>query len=142
LAVVIISCSPNYFYVASVTNSTTFTFNSAPALSTAFNPANAPFASFPGLGFAQVVAVGDVNSGGYPFTGGALYPSPTVYGGNSLTSNTTINGPAIQGAYINNTSQGFIIGAGAGTAISSGVLVGANTNVIYWEAFLSDYAAN
>lgn len=133
--------SPQYFYVASVASSTQFTFANAPALSSAF-VVNATFAQFPGLSFAQCIAVGDVNSGGYPYTGGALYPSPSVYGGNSLTSATTINGPSIQGAFINNTAQGFIIGGGAGRVLTTGVLVGASTNVIYWAAYLSDYAAN
>ena len=130
---------PQYYYVASVTNATTFTFANAPTLSSAFVP-NATFASFPGLGFAQCVAVGDVNSGGYPYAGGSLYPSPSVY--TNLTSAPTIGGPAIQGSYINNTSQGFVIGAGTGTTVTAGVLVGANTNVLYWAAYLSDYAAN
>jgi hypothetical protein len=128
-----------YFYVQSVTNATTFTFSNAPALSTAY-AVNATFASFPGLRFAQCLAVGDVNTGGVTYSGGNLYPSPLVY--TNLTQASTINGPAISGAYINNTSQGFIIGAGAGTAISSGVLVGANTNVIYWAAFQDDLVVN
>ena len=131
--------SPQYFYVATVANATTFTFNNAPALSTAFN-LNQTFSSFPGLKFAQVVAVGDVNSGGNPYAGGALYPSPTV--NTNLTSASTINGPAILGSYINNTSQGFIIGSGAGRVITSGVLVGANTNIVYWSAYLSDLSLN
>jgi hypothetical protein len=130
--------SPNYLYVSSVANATTFTFNS-PALSTAFN-LNQTFASFPGLKFAQVLAVGDVNTGGDQYSGGALYPSPTV--NTNLTAASTINGPAIIGSYINNTSQGFIIGSGAGRVVTSGVLVGANTNVIYWTAYLSDLAVN
>lgn len=131
--------SPQYFYVASVTSATQFTFNNAPALSSAFT-VNATFASFPGLKFAQVVAVGDVNSGGFAYSGGALYPSPQLY--TNLSQAPTINGPAISGSFVNNTSQGFIIGAGAGTAISSGVLVGANTNVVYWAAYLDDYSVN
>lgn len=133
--------APNYFYVATVPTSNSFTFNSAPAI-TAFSVANPTFVSFPGLKFAQVVAVGDINSGGFPYTGGALYPSPTVYDGASLSLITTINGPGIQGAYINNTKQGFIIGNGSGTAITAGSLVGASTNVIYWVAYQDDYILN
>lgn len=131
--------SPQYFYVASVTSATQFTFANAPVLSSAYT-VNATFLSFPGLKFAQCIAVGDVNTGGTAYSGGNLYPSPNIY--TNLTAAPTINGPAISGAYINNTSQGFIIGAGAGTAITSGVLVGANTNVIYWVAYQDDLVIN
>lgn len=134
----VIPASPQYFYVASVPSATSFTFNSAPAI-TAFSVANPTFASFPGLKFAQVIAVGDVNSGGYPFSGGALYPSPTVFGNNTLSATPTINGPAIQGAYINNTSQGFIIGPGAPSVITGTTIVTASSQ-IFWRAFLHDYA--
>lgn len=130
---------PNYYYVASVPSATQFTFANAPVLSSAY-VVNATFASFPGLDFAQCVAVGDVNSGGYPYSGGALYPAPSLY--TNLSAASTVNGPAIQGAYVNNTSQGFVIGAGAGRVLTTGSLVGASGNVIYWEALLHDYSYN
>lgn len=130
---------PQYFYVASVVSATQFTFANAPALSSAF-VVNASFASFPGLSFAQCVAVGDVNTGGDLYSGGNLYPSPTVFTG--LASAPTINGPAIQGAYINNTSQGFIIGSGSGRVLTTADLVGAVGNIIYWEAILHDLSVN
>ena len=141
----LIPSAPQYFYVTSVdtTNNCSFTFNYSGAL-TAFT-VNQTFASFPGLKFPIVFAAGDINSGGYPYTATSqLYPSPTVYGENILGTSTTINGPAIQGAFINNTSQGFIIGAGQGNVISAatGGLVGASGNVVYWVAYLSDYAVN
>jgi len=98
---------------------------------TAFNP-NQPFASYPGEQFPQVVAVGDVNTGGELYNGGNLYPSPRVYN-NSLGLSDTINGPAILGAYVNNTSQGFIIGANAAPTASQ---------VLYWEAKFHDYSVN
>ena len=82
-----------------------------------------------GQSFPQVVAVGDVNSGGVAYSGGALYPSPLVNGV------STINGPAISGAFVNNTSQGFIVGVGAAVSDASSTLVGANGNVFYWQAF-------
>jgi len=134
---ILIPGAPNYFYVASVPTATSFTFNS-PTLSSAFS-VNQTFTSVPGLSFAQVLAVGNVNTGGTPYSGGNLYPSPLVFG-NSLTSASTINGPAIRGAYINNTSQGFIIGTGAGRVLTTSVLVGAVSNVIYWQAFRDDIA--
>lgn len=123
---------PIYYYVASVPSSNSFTFLNAPSY-TAFTVQNVPFANFVGLQFPQVLAVGDVNTGGYPFTGGALYPSPSLYNGFSTTDASTINGPAIQGAYVNNTSQGFFIGTG-GAPIAS--------QVIYWEAEYVDLAVN
>lgn len=127
----IIPGSPIYGYVQSVTNATTFVVNINSTGFTAFNT-NQPFASYPGLQFAQVVAVGDVNTGGTPYSGGNLYPSPIVNGV------PTINGPAISGAFVNNTRQGFIIGSGAGSNDASSVLVGANGNVIYWVAYYDD----
>jgi len=127
--------SPLYYYVTSVSSNTQFVCNAVSTGFTAFNT-NQTVASVPGLTPPQVFAVGDVNSGGLAYSGGALYPSPsfpTSSGGIS-----SINGPAINGAFVNNTSQGFIIGAGAGTNDSSSVLVGANGNIIYWRAFLHD----
>ena len=123
--------SPVYYYVTSVTNSTTFVCNAVSTGFTAFTT-NQTVASVPGLSFPQVLAVGDVNSGGVAYSGGALYPSPLV---NSVS---TINGPAISGSFVNNTRQGFIIGAGPGVTDTSAVLVGANTNPIYWEAYYLD----
>ena len=131
--------SPIYYYVTAVGSNTQFTCTALSAGVNAFN-SNPTVSQTIGLTPAQVLAVGDVNSGGWPYTGGALYPSPsfpTSSGGIS-----TINGPAIQGAFVNNTAQGFVIGAGAGTNQTSSVLVGANGNVIYWEALFHDLAVN
>jgi hypothetical protein len=126
--------SPVYGYVISVTDSNTVVVNINSSSYTAFN-SNQTVASVPGLSFPQMVAVGDVNTGGVQISSGSpLYPSPVVNGV------STINGPAIQGAFVNNTRQGFVIGAGALTGLASTVLVGANGNVIYWRAYLSDYA--
>ena len=88
--------------------------------------------------FAEMVAVGDVNTGGVQISSGsALYPPP-YYSPIGTTLVNTINGPGILGSYVNNTRQGFIIGAGAGATDSSSKLVGATSDVIYWEASLSD----
>ena len=122
--------SPIYFYVNAVPTATSFTFNYSGPL-TAFSVANPPFLSFAGLKFAQVLATGDINIGGFPFTGDQLYPSPTVYDGYGLTSVRTINGPGIQGAFFNATWQGFLIGS----AIS-----GTSGDTIYWRAQLNDYS--
>lgn len=126
---VLIPGSPIYGYVVAVGSSTTFTVNIDSSAFTAFN-VNQPFLAFRGEQFPQVVAVGDVNTGGYPISAGSdLYPSPLIYNGFGVNQVRTINGPAIQGAYINATFQGFIIGSSiAGTA----------ADVIYWEARLMD----
>lgn len=124
--------SPVYYYVTSVTNATTFVCNAVSTGFTAFNT-NQTVASVPGLNFPQVVAVGDVNTGGVAYSGGNLYPSPVVNG------SSTINGPAISGAFVNNTSMGFIIGAGSAVSDASSVLVGANADVLYWRAIYSDF---
>lgn len=129
--------SPQYGYVIAVTDYNTVVVNINSTGYTAYN-SNIPVVNVPGLSFPQIVAVGDVNTGGVAISSGSqLYPPPFTRPIGTTTVNT-INGPAIQGAYFNNTSQGFIIGAGAGTNLTSSVLVGAAGNVIYWRAFLHD----
>lgn len=132
--------SPIYGYVVSVTDNWTFVCNINSTGYTAYN-SNQPVASVAGQQFPQVVAVGDVNTGGVQISAGSqLYPPPFFPTGSGGVN--TINGPAIQGAFVNNTSQGFVIGAGAGATDTSSVLVGANGNVIYWRALLSDLSVN
>jgi hypothetical protein len=129
--------SPIYGYVVSVTDYNTVVVNIDSSSYTAFD-SNQTIANVPGLSYAQIVAVGDVNTGGVPISSGSvLYPPPFIRPIGTTTVNT-INGPAIQGAYFNNTSQGFIIGAGTAEGDSSAVLVGAVSDVIYWRAFLHD----
>jgi hypothetical protein len=131
---ILIPGSQQYFYVTSVdtaTNNCSFTFNYSGPLS-AFT-VNQTFASFPGLKFPEVFATGDINTGGVAYSGGQLYPSPNVFGSNQLLSSSTINGPAIAGSYVNNTSQGFYIGTTAAPTASQ---------TIYWEAVLSDLSIN
>lgn len=129
--------SPVYGYVISVTDYNTVVVNINSSSYTAFN-SNQTVASVPGLSFPQIVAVGDVNTGGVQISSGsALYPPPFTRPIGSTTVNT-INGPAIQGSFFNNTSQGFIIGAGSAQGDASSVLVGAASDVIYWRAMLHD----
>lgn len=141
--------SPIYGYVDQVTDYNTVIVRTPfSAAFTAFNSNQTVASVTQGLSFPQIVAVGDVNTGGVQISGGSpLYPSPySVPFGNGntavngvLTNRTnTINGPAIQGAYVNNTSQGFIIGAGAGTVLTTSVLTGATGNIVYWRALSHD----
>lgn len=126
----IIPGSPIYGYVIAVTDYNTVVVNINSSAYTAFN-SNQPFLSFPGQTFAQMVAVGDVNTGGVQISAGSqLYPPPysVPFG---TTRINTINGPAIQGAFVNNTSQGFVIGAAGAVAAQSG-------QSIYWRAYLHD----
>lgn len=124
--------SPIYAYVVSVTDARTVVVNINSTGYTAFTTAQS-VASVPGLSAPQMVAVGDVNTGGVAISSGSpLYPPPSVNGAN------TINGPAISGAFVNNTSQGFIIGAGTCVTDTAAVLVGAAEDVIYWRAALHD----
>lgn len=121
--------SPMYGYVVTVTNSTTVVVNINSTAYTAFNN-NYPFLSFVGRTPPQIVAVGDVNTGGWPISAGSdLYPSPLVFDGFSITARRTINGPAIQGAYINDTFMGFVIGDS---------VAGTEADVIYWRAYMHD----
>jgi len=131
----IIPGSPLNYFVTSVGSATTFTCtaNSSSFSAYANNPT---VAQTPGLSFPQVVAVGDVNTGGVSYSGGALYPSPVVNGV------STINGPAISGSFVNNTRQGFVIGGGAGATLTSAFIVGAASDVIYWEAELVDLSVS
>lgn len=129
--------SPVYGYVIAVTDYNTVVVNIDSSAYTAFN-SNQTVSAVNGQSFAQIVAVGDVNTGGVQISSGsALYPPPYSIPIGTTQVNT-INGPAILGSYVNNTAQGFIIGAGAGTNLTSSVLVGANGNVIHWEAIAYD----
>lgn len=129
--------SPIYGYVVAVTDYNTVVLNIDSSSYTAFD-SNQTVASVSGLSYPQIVAVGDVNSGGVAISSGsALYPPPyTVASGTTRVN--SINGPAIKGAYFNNTSQGFVIGAGSGTVLTTSSLVGAASDVIYWKAYLHD----
>ena len=129
--------APMYGYVIAVTDYNTVVVNIDSTAYTAFN-SNQLVADVPGLSYPQIVAVGDVNTGGVQISAGSpLYPSPQ-YMPIGTTKFNTINGPAIQGAFVNNTSQGFIIGSGAGTVLTTSRMVGAADDVIYWRAFLHD----
>jgi len=129
--------SPVYGYVIAVTDYNTVVVNIDSSAYTTFN-SNQTVASVPGLSYPQIVAVGDVNTGGVQISSGSqLYPPP-YYVPIGTTRVNTINGPAIQGAYVNNTAQGFIIGIGTGVNQTSSVLVGTEGDVIHWRAQLND----
>lgn len=125
--------SPIYYFVTAVNSTTQFVCNAVSTGFTAFNT-NQTVASVPGLTAPQVVAVGDVNTGGVAYSGGALYPSPVVNGA------STINGPAISGAFVNNTAQGFTVGLGTGTVDTSALLLTASS-VYVWEALYYDFGS-
>ncbi len=128
---------PVYGYVIAVTDYNTVVVNIDSSAYTAFT-SNPTVASVPGLSYPQIVAVGDVNTGGVQISAGSqLYPPPYTMEIGTTRINT-INGPAIQGAFVNNTYQGFVIGSGSLTGLASTNLVGAAENVIYWRAFLHD----
>jgi hypothetical protein len=130
--------SPIYGYVVSVTDYNTVIVNINSTGYTAYS-SNIPVANVPGLSYPMMVAVGDVNTGGVQISNGsALYPPPQYLPFSTTPKFNTINGPAIQGAYVNNTSQGFIIGAGTCVTDTAAVLVGAASDHIYWRAFLHD----
>ncbi len=129
--------SPIYGYVIAVTDYNTVVVNIDSSAYTAFT-SNPTVASVPGLSYPQIVAVGDVNTGGVQISAGSqLYPPPYTMEIGTTRINT-INGPAIQGAFVNNTYQGFVIGVGSGDVLTTSSLVGAAENVIYWRAFYHD----
>jgi hypothetical protein len=77
---------------------------------------NVPVLYVPGLTFPQIVTVGDINTGG---------------GIQEVNSIPIPNGPAIDGAFINNTSYGFTVGS---------FLCGENGDQMIWEACFYDYS--
>lgn len=132
--------SPVYGYVIAVTDYNTVVVNIDSSAYSAFT-SNPTVASVPGLSYAQIVAVGDVNTGGVQISSGsALYPPPYTLDIGTTRTNT-INGPAIQGAFVNNTAQGFVIGSGTAQGDSSAVLIGAVSDVIYYRAYLHDLSS-
>lgn len=133
---VVIPGSPIYGYVVSITDNWTFVVNINSSAFTAFNTNQSNIPT--NVTMAQVLSVGDVNTGGNIITATSpLYPSPQFP---TFTNRVpTINGPAIRGAFVNNTSQGFIIGAGAPTVITAATIV-TSASQIYWHAYLHDFA--
>jgi hypothetical protein len=136
--------SPVYGYVTSITDNWTFVCTINSASYTAYT-SNGTMTSTTliGLTYAQVLAIGDVNSGGNVFnlSSSLLYPPPAFP--TSTNRINTINGPAIKGSFVNNTNMGFTIGGGVCTAQltnTTTILNGTTTNLIYWRAYLSDYA--
>lgn len=124
---VLIPGAPNYGYVTAVGSSTTATVTVPSGTYTAFTTnVTVATALAGGLTFPQVLAVGDLNSGSLL----SNFTSPSFYDGTSTSARTSINGPVVAGAFSNNTSMGFIIGASvAGTA----------SDVISWRAYANDY---
>ena len=106
--------SPKYGYVTAVNSTTQVVVNIDSTGYTAFT-APTVAQTLLGLAPAQILAVGDNNSGSNQFG----YQSPVINGSH------TINGPAIAGAFVNNSSQGFIIGPS---------IAGSASDVIYWVA--------
>lgn len=128
--------APAYAYVVSVTDNWTFVCNINSSSYTAFN-ANQTVSGTVGRTFPQVLAVGDVNTGGQSITStSALYPPPSFP--TSTNRVNTINGPAIKGAFVNNTRQGFIIGAGASRTDTASWVGGSSGDVIEWRAYSHD----
>ncbi len=129
--------APAYGYVIAVTDYNTVVVNINSSSYTAYN-SNIPVANVSGMSFPQMVAVGDVNTGAMQISSGSVLYPPPQYTPIGTTGVNTINGPAIKGAFVNNTSQGFIIGAGAGADLTSAFIGGANGDTILWRAFLHD----
>lgn len=135
--------SPIYGYVTSVTDFQTFVVNINSSSYTAWTSnfaGGSVLPSLAGQSYASIVPVGDVNTGGVQISATSpLYPSPQ-YSYASSNDTSTINGPAIIGSFFNNTRQGFVIGGGPATAVSTVTSMIANTNIIYWHAYKHDFA--
>ncbi len=129
--------SPVYGYVIAVTDYNTVIVNINSSAFTPFN-VNQTVASVNGLSYPQIVAVGDVNTGGVQISlGSALYPPPYSSPIGTVRVNT-INGPAIQGAFVNNTSQGFVIGNFGARNDSTAFVGGSDGDIMEWRAYLHD----
>lgn len=132
--------SPIYGYVIDDTNYNTVVVNIDSSSYTPFTVSQS-VASTVGLSYPQIVAVGDVNTGGpVIFAGSPLYPSP-YYTPIGTTNVRTINGPGIRGAFCNNTSQGFIIGNAASRTDTSSWIGGSTGDIIEWRAYLHDFSS-
>lgn len=132
--------SPVYGYVIAVTDYNTVVVNINSSAYTAFN-SNETVSQVPGLSYAQIVAVGDVNTGGVLISSGSpLYPSP-YFSPIGTTTVPTINGPAIRGSYVNNTSQGFVVGAGASRTDTVSWVGGSSGDIMEWRAYLHDFSS-
>ena len=130
---VIIPGSPIYGYVVSVTDNWTFVVNINSSAYTAYTN-NIAVNAVPGLTYPQVLAVGDVNTGGIAITAtSSLYPAPLFP--TSTNRAATINGPAIRGAFVNNTAQGFIIGNAASRVDTASWVGGSAGDVMEWRAY-------
>ncbi len=142
-----IPASPQYFYVSSITGTVdavvldnwNFAIAANSSAFTAFtsNPSVVPT----NFSYAQVLPVGDVNTGGVSFgvyDTTTLYPSPAFPIPNNRVP--TINGPAIKGAFVNNTSQGFIVGNSASRVDTASLVGGSNGDIMEWRAYLHDYS--
>ncbi len=133
----IVPGSPIYAYVIAVTDYNTVVVNFNSSAYTAFN-VNQTVSSVPGLSYPQIVAVGDVNTGGVQVSSGSVLYPPPYFVPIGTTRVNTINGPAIQGAFVNNTSQGFVIGNKASRTDTSSWVGGSNGDIIEWRAYLHD----
>src|SRR5690606_2123280 len=99
---------------------------------------NQPF-NTAGMSYAQIVGVGSVNTGGPAISAGSpLYPPPYTIPIGTTQVPAAGNQPGNLGAFFNQSAYGFVVGSGTGATLTSAVLVGANTNVLYWRAGLSD----
>lgn len=133
---VIIPGSPIYGFVTAVSASLTtptITVNINSSAFTAFN-ANQPFVNYPNEKWPQVVPVGDANSGSNQIN----FLSPNLWNGFNNSLNHSINGPAIAGAFVNNTSQGFIIGNSVARVDTAAFFGGSDGDIIEWRAYLHD----
>lgn len=127
--------SPIYGYVVSITDNWTFVCSINSASFTAYTDNFTMTAStLVGLSYPQVLSAGDVNTGGALISSGSpLYPSSSFPTSTNRVS--TINGPAIRGAFVNNTSQGFIVGAGACHTDTTSWLGGQDGDIMEWRAY-------
>jgi hypothetical protein len=132
--------SPIYGYVIAVTDYNTVVVNINSSAYTPFS-VNQTFASVPGLSYPQIVAVGDVNTGGVQISSGSVLYPPPYASPIGTTRVNTINGPAIQGSFVNNTSQGFIVGNAPSRTDTASWVGGSAGDIIEWRAFLHDYSS-
>lgn len=109
---------PVYATVLSILNNYGVRVSLLSGFYSAYN-SNIPVLQVPGLTFPQIATVGDMNTGG---------------GLQSVNGIPTVNGPTINGAFLNNTCMGFTVGAQ--TFANQG------NQLISWEALYCDYVIN
>jgi hypothetical protein len=114
--------NPVYGVVTSVSSATAVVVNIISSSFTAFVSNQTVAQALAGLTWAQMVTVGDTNTG--------VVTNSNTPNYSSTLPNNSIWAPTVGGAFQNNTRQGFLIGINSS---------GTTSDAMYWRAYAMDY---